>query len=219
MTSTAPGSPEDAASNETNEERLAKLEARLNVLEGREAIREILYRYARGADRCDLALFKSCYWPDGTDVHWFFNGNAHEFADYVIPLLAEISNSQHSISNPIIDLHGDRAFVECQWYVVHHIPLEDGTDRYIDQQSEGRYLDVFENRGGEWRILHRQVVIEATREFVVPNAYPGVPVEFPLFSRRAPHDLVYQGTALLDQQIVPVPGQDLWGEARRRHTA
>ena len=105
----------------TNDEIIAKLEAvhtRLEVLEAREAIRDVLHRYARGADRCDLTLFKSCYWSDATDCHWFWNGNAHAFADWVIPVLRELPNSQHSITNAIIDLaeggRADQAFVECQ---------------------------------------------------------------------------------------------------------
>ena len=115
----------------TNDNMLDRLAARLEVLEAREAIRDVLYRYARGADRCDLALFKSCYWPDANDCHWFWNGNAHAFADWVIPVLRELPNSQHSITNPIIDLaldgNPDRAFVECQWYVLHRIPRVAGT--------------------------------------------------------------------------------------------
>ena len=128
-------------------ELTAGLVARVAVLEAREAIRDVMYRYARGADRGDLELFKSCYWPDAVDIHWFWNGNAHEFADYVIPLLREVPNSQHSITNPIIELDDDRAFAECQWYVLHRIPLGDG--RFVDQQCEGRYLDVWERRDGE----------------------------------------------------------------------
>ncbi|MEU0565242.1 nuclear transport factor 2 family protein [Nonomuraea sp. NPDC005983] len=190
---------------------------RLQILEDREAIRDVLYKYARGADRCDLELFKSCYWPDATDYHWFFNGNAHAFADYVIPLLAQIDNSQHSITNPIIELDGDRAFVECQWYVLHHMELADGSGRYVDQQLEGRYVDVFERRDGVWKILHRHTVTEAGREFVVPGLYQGVPDELPMLGKRAPHDVVYANMAILDIDLIKIDGMDLWEQARARH--
>ncbi|MEU4332025.1 nuclear transport factor 2 family protein [Nonomuraea dietziae] len=193
----------------------AEILRRLAVLEDREAIRDVLHRYARGADRCELELFKSCYWPDATDVHWFYNGNAHAFADYVIPLLAQIDNSQHSITNPVIDLDGERAFVESQFYVMHHIPLDVG--RHVDQQLEGRYIDVFERREGQWRILHRQTVVEAGREFVVEDMHRDVPEELPMRGRRAPDDLVYAGVTILDEEIVPIDGMDLWEEARARH--
>lgn len=170
-----------------------------------------------GADRADIELFKSCYWPDANDLHWFFNGNAHEFADYVIPLLARISNSQHSITNPIIELDGDRAFVECQWYVVHHIPLDETSDTFVDQQGEGRYLDVFERRDGEWRILHRQAVQESIRELLSHPIMP-IPADHPAMGQRAPGDAVYQGMELLNVPFMSVPGLDLWADVRARHT-
>lgn len=203
------------ATTGTSTSDIAALVSRLEILEAREAIRDVLYRYARGADRGDVDLFKSCYWPDATDCHWFWNGNAHEFADYVIPLLREIPNSQHSITNPIIELDGDRAFVECQWYVIHHIGLD--AERFIDQQAEGRYLDVFERRNGEWRILHRQTALEAIREHVVPNLSRGVPRDHPSVAQRMPNDAVYRGAAIADDPIITMPPPDLWGDARARH--
>ncbi|MEV4129745.1 nuclear transport factor 2 family protein [Nocardia sp. NPDC049707] len=200
---------------ENSAEYRDQLELRIAALEDKEAIRDVLYRYARAADRCDIDLFKSCYHPDGTDIHWFYNGNAHDFADYVVPLLAQIANSQHSITNPLIDLDGNRAFVESQWYVLHHIPMNDGSGRFIDQQLEGRYVDVFEKRGA-WRILHRQTVVEAGREVVVPQG-SDLPPEHISVGQRAPHDVVYQGIGLLDVPIIPMQGADLWGAARARH--
>ena len=85
-------------------DRIATLERHLEVHDAKEQIRDVLYRYARGADRCDLELFKSCYHPDATDCHWFYNGNADDFADWVIPVLRDCDNSQHSITNPLIEL-------------------------------------------------------------------------------------------------------------------
>jgi hypothetical protein len=201
-----------------NQADLGSVLARLETLEAREQIRDVLYRYARGADRADLELFKSCYWPDATDLHWFFNGNAHEFSDYVIPLLREIPNSQHSITNAIIEVNGDRAFVECQWYVIHHIPLDD--ERVVDQQVEGRYLDVFERRRGVWKIFHRQTAMEAFREHVLRredirrDIYPA---ESPAVSKRQPHDAVYQGFGTLDTPYEKVDGLPLWDIVRAKY--
>ncbi|KAG9758786.1 hypothetical protein KCU73_g3721, partial [Aureobasidium melanogenum] len=197
----------------STEQAIQSLEQRLAKMEAREAIHTVLYTYARGADRCDMELFKSCYHPDGTDYHWFFNGNAHDLADWVIPHLRELPNSQHSITNPIIDLQGDRAFVESQWYVVHRIPLDD--KRTVDQQIEGRYLDVFEKRDDVWKILHRRVALEGFRELVVP----AIPSDNPALSKRFPDDAVYKGFDILDDREQKFPsGYDLWEEARQRHS-
>lgn len=133
----------------------------------------------------------------------------------MIPLLREIPNSQHSITNPIIEIDGDRAFAECQWYVLHHIQLDD--ERFIDQQCEGRYLDVFERRDGEWKILHRQTAMEALREHVTANLTRDYPPLHPALGQRAPHDAVYRGAALADDEIYQMPPADLWGDARARH--
>lgn len=195
-----------------------RLASRVEVLEAREAITEVLYRYARAVDRCDLALLKSCYWPDASDVHWFFNGTGHEFAEWVVRLLSQIPNTQHSITNPLIDLDGTRAFVESQWYVIHRVPLADG--RLVDQQIEGRFLDVFECRAGVWRIKHRQTVQEAAREHVTSYRGPvEVPPTHPRRGQRAPDDAVYRGFGLEHAQYESVPPADLWQLVRERHEA
>ena len=48
-------------------------------LPDREAIRDVIHQYSRGADRRDVELMKDCYYPDGTDQHTFFSGNGWEF--------------------------------------------------------------------------------------------------------------------------------------------
>lgn len=190
--------------------------ARLEDLEAREQIRDVLYRYARGVDRGDIDLLKSCYHPDATDCHWFFNGKAHAFADFVIPLLRKIPNSQHSITNPIIDLDGEKAFVECQFYVVHRVHVDE--TKIVDQQVEGRYLDVFERRNGDWKISYRRLLVEAFREHVVDaeqgNRYPA---DHPAVAKRQPDDPLYRGYAIAQEPFEPVEGSDLWAAVRERH--
>jgi len=73
--------------SEALEQRLAVLETEVKELKDREAIREVIHRYCQAVDRCDLEMLKSCYWEDGYDDHGFFAGNAHKFAEYVIPCL------------------------------------------------------------------------------------------------------------------------------------
>jgi proline racemase len=48
------------------------LEGRLRALEDQQAIRDVLMRYARGVDRCDLDLLKPAYHEDAYDDHGFF---------------------------------------------------------------------------------------------------------------------------------------------------
>ena len=47
----------------------AKLEAKLRDVADREEIRQVLMRYARGLDRLDNTLSRSCYWDDAIEDH------------------------------------------------------------------------------------------------------------------------------------------------------
>src|SRR5262249_14862364 len=112
----------------TVEQRLAAIDARLQELEDREAIRHVLYTYARGVDRCDADILKErVYFADATDLHgWTFGGNAHEFVDHVLELLRHNPINRHMISNPNIELDGDRAFVESYYISTHRLPVDGG---------------------------------------------------------------------------------------------
>ncbi|MBM9468741.1 nuclear transport factor 2 family protein [Nakamurella leprariae] len=143
----------------------------------REAIRDCLYRYCHGIDRRDQETLRGCYWPDGTDDHVSFSGNAHEFIDVIWPFLESLRSSTHFLGNILLRVHGDRAHGETYWQVFHREPGQDGRPDY-DYLAGGRYLDVFEKRDGEWRILTRRLirdhyqVIEGTGDW---EQYPRPP--------------------------------------------
>lgn len=208
-------------SSGTIEERLARLESDLQHLQDRDAIRDVIHRYCRAADRCDLEGFKACYWPDGIDDHGFFGGNAWEFCDYVIPVLRQIDSSIHAMTNTIIDIDGDRAFCESQWSVVHR--LREGSE-LLDFWHQGRYLDIFEKRNGQWRILLRTIATDMDRlvkikdmRQIMAAAAAQMPESgrsvgnTPLAGARAPNDPVFTGMAIKDL-VKTRPGMpDLWG--------
>ena len=146
-----------------SEVTLHELQVRLERLSDKEAIRDVIHRYCRAVDRCDLELHKSCYWPDSIDDHGFFGGNGIEFCEYVVPVLKEVHSSIHAITNTIIDFEGDRAFCESQWSVIHRLVDEEDSSRFLDYWHQGRYLDVMEKRNGEWRIKVRHLVKDMDR--------------------------------------------------------
>lgn len=199
------------------EERLDRLERELVDLKDREAIRDVIHRYCRGADKCDLELFKSCYWPDAVDDHGFFSGNALEFCDFVIPLLKEIEASFHAISNTIIDLEGDRAFCESQWSVVHRLREGDG---FLDFWHQGRYLDIFEKRDGQWKILVRAVVRDMDRLLrakdldAIFDQFGAEEGSLGLTGKRAPEDPVYVQFNLRQLIGEREANPDFWGGFR-----
>ena len=122
-------------------------------------IREVLTRYCRATDRCDAELLRSVYWPDATDDHVVFSGNAMEYVDYSVPMLKQHTRATlHSLSNIWIKLDGDTALVES--YVQAYHLLNTDTETKQEVVVGGRYLDRLERRNDEWRIAERNVVID-----------------------------------------------------------
>lgn len=124
----------------------------------REQIRQVLYRYCRGADRRDESLLRSVYHPGARDRHGSFDGPAEEFAAYVAGREGYRA-VQHLIGNILIDIDGDLASVES----VFTANLVSDTDTGPARTTlGGRYCDLFERLGGEWRISDRIVVLDWT---------------------------------------------------------
>jgi hypothetical protein len=134
----------------------------LSELADREAIRDCLHRYCRGVDRCDEEALRSAYWEDALDDHSLFAGQREALIAWILPLLRARETTQHKVTNALIRLHGPRADVET-YFEGYHV-LRNG-DALTANLQGGRYLDTFERRGGEWRILRRKVVVDWFREF------------------------------------------------------
>lgn len=123
-------------------------------LADREAIRDCLYRYSRGIDRCDMELVRSAYWPDAIDDHTGFRGTRDEFIAWALPNLRAMEQNVHMIGNILIRLDGAKAAVESYLWSVSVIAGETRRATFVC----GRYLDQFERRNDEWRIANRLVV-------------------------------------------------------------
>ena len=137
----------------------------VQALLDREAIRECLYRYCRGIDRRDEEALRSAYWPDATDRHGPYQGSAAGFIDWALgKLKTSDARIVHRISNPLIELQGDQALVESYFDAIQE--ETDAEGRPVEALLSGRYLDRFERRGDEWRILARTVVYDRMRHVI-----------------------------------------------------
>ncbi len=194
------------------EARVARLEKSLQEVTDREAIREVIHRYCQAVDRCDLEMLKGCYHADGFDDHGFFAGNAHDFAEYVIPVLLEVDSSCHAITNTRIQLDGDRAACQSQWSVIHRLRTDRG---FTDFWHQGRYLDVFEKRDGEWKILHRVVAGDFDRWSDAPDVpamfVAAAPKNAPLRGCRGSADPSYLGFDIVEHRPDRPAMDDFWG--------
>ncbi len=119
----------------------------------RHGILNALALHSRGVDRGDAALLGSAYHPGATVDYGFFAGPA----ETLVAILGEAQKTSppttHRTSNSWIKVSGDQAVAES--YVIAHVEDAD-TQRMV----LGRYLDRFACRDGDWRITHRQYVIE-----------------------------------------------------------
>jgi len=129
--------------------------AHLDKLISRAAIEEVLVAYARGNDRLDGDLLRSCFWPESTHHHGGFQGKSIDFVNFAIKKVADLKYTAHHISNVSIEVDGDRAFSECYYFAHHRRPKTDGSGEE-DAFFEGRYLDDFERRAGVWKIIRRR---------------------------------------------------------------
>jgi hypothetical protein len=147
-----------------------ELTRRLDALESREQITGVLYAYARGNDRKDEALLRSCFWPQSTHKHGGFDGTSKDFIDFALKIIRSLKFSAHHISNVSIELNADRALSECHYFAHHRRAAKEGGGEE-DAFFEGRYVDLFERRNGVWKVIRRRgladfsTVVAASRPF------------------------------------------------------
>jgi hypothetical protein len=123
------------------------------------AIRKVLATYAKAIDRSDFETIASCYFPDAQEDRGRFKGALPEFIAWLRQTLDGFESCWHLLGEPWIELDGDaaRADTPC----LGHHRLRDAADGSLaDHLIPCRYLDRFERRGGEWRIVTRTAVYE-----------------------------------------------------------
>jgi hypothetical protein len=123
----------------------------------KQSMTECLMRYCRGVDRADEASFRSAYWPDATDDHVKYVGGVDGLVDFTFSAIQKM-RTQHMMGNILIEMESETT-ARCESYVhAYH----ETTGVFNDEEFilGGRYLDVFEKRGDEWRIKHRTVIVD-----------------------------------------------------------
>jgi hypothetical protein len=162
---------------------------KLQALLEREAISDVLKFYCRALDRRDRALMERVYWPDAIDDHATFRGTAAQFIDYAFAHTAGMTTS-HMISNILIELRGPTAsFSECYFSAYHNFATATGR---MDRTVGGRYLDLFEKRGDEWRIIRRVVCVDWYTEHPATSVWEsGRYANLPARGKAKPDDPLY----------------------------
>lgn len=134
----------------------------LKALVEREKIRDCIARLARGEDRRDAALIRASYWPDSTSDYGVFEGSFDAYLAWVVPGSPAIPVTQHVLGQSVIELDGDTVRVETHVISYHRVNMgQEERDTVVG----GRYLDVMEKRGGEWRIARRTMLYDWFQDY------------------------------------------------------
>lgn len=163
----------------------------LGPLADRLAIQDVLCRYARGIDRCDVEVLHAVWWPGARADYGNGEVDAGEWSGAVVQALGAMRRTQHFLGNMLIEVDGDRATAETYCRAYHEVDAPDGP---AEMEVGGRYLDRLEKRGGEWRIAHRRYVHDWNRNTPSTAVWDG-----PLYGgltrvgARAPADPSYTG--------------------------
>lgn len=131
-------------------------------LADREVIRECLFRNARAIDRCEEELFWSVYWPGAIHTGAGFSLPIEQFVPFFAISIRAYDQVMHMIGNILIKLNGAVAVTET-YFSGYHRYTENGLKR--DNIQAGRYLDSFEQRDGDWRIVERTVIVDWFRDY------------------------------------------------------
>ncbi|MWV29276.1 nuclear transport factor 2 family protein [Aurantiacibacter rhizosphaerae] len=151
---------------------LGDVDSNVDQLLAKQEITEGIYRWARGADRVDLATMQSAFHADATINYGpgevpcgdFLQGIATQHA-------ADFESTRHIIFNVLIDIDGDRATSEAGVDCRVRFTDADGPREML---VLGRYFDRWERRDGRWKIGHRFSVLDSYR---VPDVLTNAQVD------------------------------------------
>jgi uncharacterized protein (TIGR02246 family) len=130
-------------------------EARIQLLEDIEAVRNVLIEYGRTLDARDLAAYSQLFAKDGVWSGGFgtVQGPAaiEEFMKKNIGMAPNTAHNYHLLTNFLIDVKGDTATAWSRWSFV--VP----TDGKPSIAQSGRYDDTLVREDGRWKFKRRVV--------------------------------------------------------------
>lgn len=136
-----------------------KVETEVTYLMDRQQIADTLQKYIRGIDRHDKDLARSAFWPDGR-INMGGSGPqaVDEYVNHEERLLATYLSHQHHITGQTVEIRGNTAHVESYvlFLALPHNVAE------MTELGSGRYIERWEKRKGEWKILVREYVHDLT---------------------------------------------------------
>lgn len=141
-----------------------------------QAARKAVTCYSRGADRCDPDIMKSAFHPDAEVRFGNYDGHYEEFCESIVAGNMTMNYTTHTVVNEYYDIDAASGTGVGEIYVLAFFSLSDGGDAMEVEDSKegqseggqeylvaGRYIDKYECRDDDWRIVLRQYVIDWSR--------------------------------------------------------
>ncbi len=141
-------------------------------LEDRAEIQDLMARYARGVDRRDWEAVRATFHPDAHDDHGEYKGNVDGFIAWVSRRHEKVAQSMHFLGNCLIEFTGPHVALVETYYIARQtygadataarsmIGASDSQPGPVEAEIWGRYIDIVERRGSEWRTVRRTVAFE-----------------------------------------------------------
>ncbi|WP_181779486.1 nuclear transport factor 2 family protein [Pseudonocardia pini] len=150
-------------------------EAAVERLLAEAEIRAVSNRFARGCDRLDLELVRSCFFADAIDDHGMYVGDVDGLIAFLEQVLTPEIATTHFLGQQEYEfVSPDVAYVESLVIARHRQPPRQGHG-LRDAIAFGQYSDRFERRAGEWRIAHRVTLFLPSRIDAVVEDFPTPP--------------------------------------------
>lgn len=142
----------------TTDARIEELLVRIDQLESRNAMRDLVTNYCHGFDRVDFERFMGIWWPDCVwnigppfGVYEGHAGIESALREVLWPVWRE---THHLTTNLRVSFDGrDDAHGECD------VDCLGATRDDVVQMVSASYRDHFQRRNGVWKILRRDVTI------------------------------------------------------------
>ncbi len=130
----------------------------LETLMAEREITRVFLTYARAVDSLDFERLRSCFHPDAR-IHYgeMFSGNLEETIAWLENSLPRLQSTLHDFGAPWIELDLENGRARCETYTTNaaRYPANEQGEVVLNVAG-ARYLDLFERRNDNWRIVERK---------------------------------------------------------------
>jgi hypothetical protein len=132
-------------------------EAMVRELWDRDRIARLPRTYARGVDRRDWGLVRSCFTDDAFIEGSRATAPIDQYINHLRPGVEYFPSTMHFMGNQLVELDGDRGSVETYAVAFHWMGEPAGEQDAANLVVGVRYQDSVVRRGDGWLIARRHV--------------------------------------------------------------